>query len=71
MYSLLDEHIPRNFETLSCDFVCSQISSNCSIDGFGDAFSGVAAVIFYRSIVASKDIFGGSGYNSSYRSWKR
>ena len=67
---LLDEYIPRNFETLSHHLVCSQISSNCSNDGFGDEFSGVAVVIFHRSIVASKDTFGGSGYNASYHSWK-
>ena len=71
VYSLLDEYIPRNFEILSRDFACSQILSNCSNDGFRDAFSGVAVVILHRSIAASKDTFGGSGYNVSYRSWKR
>ena len=61
VYSLLDEYIPRNFETLSCDFICSQILSNCSNNSFRDAFSG-AAVIFHCSIAASKDTFGRSGY---------
>ena len=62
MYSLLDEYIPKNFETLSRGFLCSKFLSNCSNDGFGDVFSGVALVIFHRSIAASKDTFKGSGY---------
>ena len=56
VYSLLDEYITRNLETFLRDFVCSQISSNCSNDGFWDAFSVVAAVIFHHSIAASKEI---------------
>ena len=70
LYSLLDVYIPRNFKILSCDFVSSQISSNCSNDGFGDAFSGVTVVIFHHSIAASKDTFEGSGYNVSCDSCK-
>ena len=70
VYSLLDVYIPRNFKILSCDFVSSQISSNCSNDGFGDAFSGVTVVIFHHSIAASKDTFEGSGCDVSSDSCK-
>ena len=37
-YSLLDEYIPRNFETLLRDFFCSQISLNCPNNAFGIRF---------------------------------
>ena len=65
IYSLLDEYTPTNLEILSRDFVFSQISSNCSNDGFGDTSAGVATVIFHRLIVASKDTYAGSTYNAS------
>ena len=58
VYSLLDEYIPRDFETLLHNVVCSHMLKNCSNNGFGDAFLGIAAVIFYHSTVASKDTCG-------------
>ena len=65
MYNLLDEKIPKNFDTLSRPLVFSQRLSNCSKFGFGNGFSGVASMIFHRPMAASNDTFGGSGYIAS------